>query len=213
MNNEKQLMVPQDQQNFLSTLIESKKLPGHVKTVEDAFTIAQMGRELGFAVMQSFHYIIPISGKLSLSAKAIGALLRKGGVQFTTIEDGLYVFPDGKTNDYPTHPTDSTIKAIDRRTTIVFKRDDLEERTSFTWGDATKMELNTKSNWVKMPKEMLWARCLSKGANRIGADLLLGLYSTEEMFDTFGSNLNVKRDDDGQITEVITEDAVVVSES
>ena len=28
---------------FLSTLIDSKKLPTHIKTVEDAFTIAQMG--------------------------------------------------------------------------------------------------------------------------------------------------------------------------
>ena len=31
---------------------------------------------------------------------------------------------------------------------------------------------------------MLYARCLSKGANRIGSDLLLGLYCTEELFDT-----------------------------
>lgn len=205
-NENKTMMIPEKEANFLNSLIDSKKLPAHVKTVQDAFTIAQMGKELGFAVMQSFHYIIPIQGKLSLSAKAIGALLRKGGVQFTTVEDGVYVFPDGVTTDYPTHPSNAELKPVDRRTKIVFKRGDLEEVTTFTWTDATKQELNTKSNWVRMPKEMLWARCLSKGANRIGADLLLGLYSAEEMFDTFGSNLQVKRDEDGQITEVVTED-------
>jgi hypothetical protein len=54
-----------------------------------------------------------------------------------------------------------------------------------------------------MPKEMLWARCLSKGANRIGADLLLGLYTVEEMVDTFLNENQVKRNEDGTIAEVI----------
>lgn len=58
---------------------------------------------------------------------------------------------------------------------------------------------------------MLWARALSKGANRIGSDLLLGLYCTEEMFDTFGkAGMQVTRDDDGQIKEVIDTEHVEV---
>ena len=82
--------------DFLKKLIDSKKLPVHIKTVDDAFTIAQMGKELGFATMQSFHYIIPIQGKLSLSAKATGALLRRGGIKFTTKEDGVFVYKGGE---------------------------------------------------------------------------------------------------------------------
>ena len=54
-----------------------------------------------------------------------------------------------------------------------------------------------------MKKEMLYARCLAKGANRIGADLLLGLYTAEEMADTFLKEDNVKRNEDGTIAEVI----------
>lgn len=52
---------------------------------------------------------------------------------------------------------------------------------------------------------MLFARCLSKGANRVGADLLLGLYCTEELFDSFPQQQNsqVRRDEDGQIIEII----------
>ena len=207
MTEQNKLMIPQNQYNFLNTLIDSKKLPVHVKTVEDAFTIAQMGKELGFATMQAFHYIIPIQGKLSLSAKAIGALLRKGGVKYTTTEDGVYVYPDKSTSEH----RQENPKPIDRRSTIVFVRGDQVETTSFSWVDAIKQELNTKSNWVKMPKEMLWARALSKGANRIGPDLLLGLYSAEEMFDVFGGNIKVKRDEDGQITEVVDAEAEIVS--
>lgn len=189
----------QNMMEFLRTLIDSKKLPTHIKNVEDAFTIAQMGKELGFATMQAFHYIIPIQGKLSLSAKATGALLRKGGVKYITTEDGVFVYKGGGTT--PTTPDE---KPIDQRTTIKFVRDEMEEICSFTWKDAEKQGLTTKDNWKRMPKEMLWARCLAKGANRIGSDLLLGLYTIEEMTDALNvSEDKIKRYEDGTIAEVI----------
>ncbi len=185
---------------FLQTLIESKKLPVHIKNVEEAFTIAQMGKELGFPTMQAFHYIIPIQGKLSLSAKAVGALLRKGGVKYITQEDGVYVYQDGSTSEY----ANTDPKPIDRRTTIIFYRENLEETCSFTWRDAEGQGLTTKDNWKRMPKEMLFSRCLSKGANRIGADLLLGLYTAEELADTFIKNESqIKRNEDGTIVEIV----------
>ena len=186
---------------FLKTLIDSKKLPGHIKNVDEAFTIAQMGKELGFPTMQAFHYIIPIQGKLSLSAKAVGALLRKGGVKYITKEDGVYVFADG-TTDTIALKKDGT-KPIDRRTTIDFYRDGLVESCSFTWRDAEGQGLTSKDNWTRLPKEMLFARCLAKGANRIGSDLLLGLYTAEELADTFLNESQVKRNEDCTIAEII----------
>ena len=184
---------------FLKTLIDSKKLPGHVKTVEDAFTIAQMGKELGFATMQAFHYIIPIQGKLSLSAKATGALLRKGGVKYITKEDGVFVYSGNSIE-----PNKIGDKPIDQRTTILFVRDGMNEECSFSWKDAEKQGLTTKDNWKRMPKEMLWARCLAKGANRIGSDLLLGLYVIEELTDSFNiSETQIKRNDDGTVEGLV----------
>jgi len=194
---------------FLKSLIDSNKLPAHIKTVEEAFTIAQMGKELGFPTMQAFHYIVPIQGKLSLSAKAIGALLRKGGVRFVTKEDGQYVFADGTTGDYISKDdgTGAQVKAIDRRTTIQFVRDGMSEDVTFTWRDAEAQGLTTKDNWKRMPKEMLFARCLAKGANRVGQDLLLGLYMTEELTDSFNVRESaIRRNEDGTISEII-EDA------
>jgi hypothetical protein len=200
-NTQVTVQTNKDLTEFLQTLIDSKKLPTHIKSVEEAFTIAQMGKELGFATMQAFHYIIPIQGKLSLSAKATGALLRKGGVKFFTLEDGVYVFPDGTTD--VVSPKADGIKPVDQRTTIIFVRDNMEEKCNFTWKDADKQGLTTKDNWKRMPKEMLYARCLAKGANRIGADLLLGLYTAEEMADTFLKENQIRRNDDGTIAEVI----------
>lgn len=200
---EEKLVVQEDEnkvRDFLDTLIKSRKLPIHIKTVEEAFTIAQMGKELGFPTMQAFHYIIPIQGKLSLSAKAIGALLRKGGIQFITVEDGVMVYPGNTT----VKPDDPNVKPVTQRTTIKFIRGSLEEICSFTWDDAKKQGLTTKDNWIRMPKEMLYARCLAKGANRIGSDFLLGLYTVEELADAFNlSESKIKRNEDGTIAEII----------
>lgn len=195
---------------FLEKLIKSKQLPAHIKTVEEAFTVAQMGRELGFHTMQSFHYIIPIQGKLSLSAKAIGALLRKGGVTYQTIEDGIWVYQDDTTSNI-IKSTEENARPIDQRTTILFFRDGREERCSFTWKDAEKQGLTTKDNWKRMPKEMLYARCLAKGANRIGSDLLLGLYVVEELADSFNiKESNITRNEDGSIAAIVETEIKIV---
>jgi hypothetical protein len=186
-------------EEFFQKLIDSKSLPTHIKTVEQAFTIAQMGKELGFAEMQSFHYIIPIQGKLSLSATALNALLRVGGVKFITIEDGVFVYPDGTVSEYK---KEGDVKPVDIRTTIIFHRDGLEERCTFTWNEATAMGITGKDNWKRMPKAMLYARCLAKGARRIGADLLLGLYTVEELFD-HSNDVKAKRNEDGEIIEIL----------
>lgn len=201
MENNQVAQNNQDLTSFLQTLIDSKKLPTHIKSVQEAFTIAQMGKELGFATMQAFHYIIPIQGKLSLSAKATGALLRKGGVKFYTKEDGVYVYADGSTDTIA--PKADGTKPITMRTTIIFIRDGIEETCSFTWKDAEDQGLTTKDNWKRMKKEMLYARCLAKGANRIGADLLLGLYTAEEMADTFLKESQIRRNEDGTVAEII----------
>lgn len=186
------------QEEFLQNLIDSKHLPSHVKTVQTAFTIVQMGKELGFAPMQAMHQIVPIQGKLSLSAKAIGAVLRKGGVKFRTLEDGVYVYGEKVSIE----KLDGE-KATGMRTTIEFTRDGMIELCSFSWRDAELAGLTTKDNWKRMPKEMLYARCLAKGANRIGQDLLLGLYMTDELADAFNvSEQQLVRDEDGFVSEI-----------
>ena len=186
------------QENFLQNLIDSKHLPSHVKNTQTAFTIVQMGKELGFAPMQALHQIVPIQGKLSLSAKAIGAVLRKGGVKFRTLEDGVYVYGEKVSIE----KLDGE-EATGMRTTIEFTRDGIIELCSFTWRDAELAGLTIKDNWKRMPKEMLYARCLAKGANRIGQDLLLGLYMTDELADAFNvAEQEMVRDEEGFVVEI-----------
>lgn len=140
----------EEQTTYLQKLIDSKNLPSHIKTVESAFLIDNMGKELGFPTISAFQYIIPIQGKLTLSAKAIGAVLRKNKVQFKTLEDAVWVYPDGKTKQV--HSGD--VPPVDRRTTILFIRDGMEEEVSYYFTDAKAAGLDKKDNWVRMPKPL-----------------------------------------------------------
>lgn len=50
------------------------------------------------------------------------------------------------------------------------------------------MGLTEKDNWKKMPKIMLYTRCLAIGARRVAADAILGMYETSEWADVVGQN-------------------------
>lgn len=186
---EKTVMVPQTEMGQLQILIDSKVLPSNIKTIEQAFTIAKYGKELGMPVMQAFHQIYSIQGRLALSAKALGGLLWKNGIQYKTVKDGEIVVRG-------TDKDGNEIK--DRVTTIIFYRGRIEEEVSFYWSDAVKAGWTTKDNWIKMPKQMLYARCLSLGANRIAPDVTMGLYTVEEMVDITNAK-NVDIDEEGNV--------------
>ena len=186
-------LAPRNEMEQLQLLINSKVLPSNIKTIEQAFAIATYGKELKIPVMQSFHQIYSIQGRLALSSKALGALLWRNGIQYQTLVDGELVVR-GKDKD------GNDIK--DRCTTIVFYRGKVEEKVSFYWSDAVKAGWTTKDNWIKMPKHMLYARCLALGANRIAPDVTMGLYTVEEMVDvTNATNVNIDEEGNVKIIE------------
>jgi len=183
--------VPANEMEQLQLLIDSKVLPSNIKTIEQAFAIAQYGKDLGMKPMQAFHQIYSIQGRLALSSKALGALMWRNDISMKTIKDGEIVVRGVDNNG---------VEIKDRVTTIEFYRGNIVETTSFYWSDAVKAGWTTKDNWVKMPKHMLYARCLALGANRIAPDMLLGLYTVEEMVDvTNASNVSITEDGDVKI--------------
>lgn len=182
---------PKTEMEQLQILIDSKNLPSNIKTIEQAFTIAQFGKDLGMKPMQAFHQIYSIQGRLALSSKALGALLWSNGIGMKTVQDFELVIR-GKDKD------GNDVK--DRATTIEFYRNGITEKATFYWSDAVKAGWNTKDNWVKMPKHMMYARCLALGAQRIAPDKLLGLYTVEEMVDITPNINNVKINEEGEVT-------------
>ena len=182
--------VPANEMEQLQILIDSKALPSNIKTLEQAFTIAQFGKDLGMKPMQAFHQIYSIQGRLALSSKGLGALLWANGIQFRTTQDYELVVrgKDSQGNEVK-----------DRVTTIEFHRGKIVETTSFYWTDAQKAGWTSKDNWLKMPKHMMYARCLALGAQRIAPDKILGLYTVEEMVDVT-NDTNAKINEDGEVT-------------
>jgi len=124
--------VPQNEMEQLQLLIDSKVLPSNIKTIEQAFAVAQYGKDLGMKPMQAFHQVYSIQGRLALSSKALGGLLWKNGVSYKTIKDGEIVVRGTDANG---------AEVKDRVTTIEFHRGGITEVTSFYWSDAVKAGL------------------------------------------------------------------------
>ena len=177
--------VPQNEMEQLQILIDSKSLPSNIKTIEQAFTIAQFGKDLGMKPMQAFHQIYNIQGRLALSSKGLGALLWANGIQYKTIQDFEKIEENGKS---------------DFVTTIEFYRGNIVDRASFKWSDAVRAGWTTKDNWTKMPRHMLYARALALGAQRIAPDKILGLYTVEEMTDVVPNTSNVVINEEGDVS-------------
>jgi len=165
--------------------MDSKSLPANIKTIEQAFTIAQFGKDLGMKPMQAFHQIYNIQGRLALSSKGLGALLWANGIQYKTIQDFEKIEDNGKS---------------DFVTTIEFYRGNIVDRASFKWSDAVRAGWTTKDNWTKMPRHMLYARALALGAQRIAPDKILGLYTVEEMTDVTPNTSNVMINEEGDVS-------------
>lgn len=132
------MAVPQNEMEQLQLLIDSKVLPANIKTIEQAFAVAQFGKDLGMKPMQSFHQIYSIQGRLALSSKGLGALLWANSVQYKTLQDFEKIEKEGGKVDFVT--------------TIEFYRGKVTEKCSFYWADAVRAGWTTKDNWIKMPK-------------------------------------------------------------
>lgn len=144
------------------TLVKSGLLPNHVKTPEQAFTIAQMGRELGVPHMTAFSSIYVVSGKPALSADLMLALIRKKNPQAII----------------------NFLELTNECCSIEVTRDKAHKPTkiSFSMADAERAGIANGATWKKYPRALLRSRCISEMARAIFPDALLGFsYTPEEL--------------------------------
>lgn len=179
---------------YSDTLLKSKLLPTSLRTAEAVTSVVLAGKELGMGPMAAISNIVVVQGRPTLGIHAIGALLRKAGCAWQTVEDFVPVLGVDKDTGEE--------KTVDYRTTIKFFRPYrdtvIEENVSFTWTEASKMGLTDKDNWKKMPKVMTYSRCFSIGARRVAPDALLGMYEVAEWAEVAGQKYTV--DAEGQAT-------------
>lgn len=127
----------------------------------DVLAIVMAGAELGLAPMQSVRALVLIKGKPTLSADAMGALVKSrrdvcSWLRLVESTDKVATYETQRTGD--PSPT----------------------RLSFTIEQATRAGLNG-DNWRKFPEAMLRARALSALCRAVYPDLLLGVYDPDEL--------------------------------
>ena len=145
-----------------NTLSAARTIPEALqKSPADVLAIVMAGAELGLAPMQAVRALVLIKGKPTLSADAMGALVksRRDVCQYLVLKK-----------------SDATIATYETQRV----GDPCPTPMSFTIEQAKQAGLNG-DNWRKFPDAMLRARALSAICRAVYPDLLLGVYDPDEL--------------------------------
>lgn len=150
-----------DQAMSLAEIIVRSKLAPNLATKEQAFMVLATGSELGLSAMQSIRSINIIEGKPAVSADLLVALVHKSGKAKCFKE----------------------IESTDKKSVWRAQRVDEDEPTvfEFTIEDAKRANLTNKKVWQSYPKQMLSHRARAALARKVFPDVILGVYTTEEL--------------------------------
>lgn len=142
-------------------LCRSQLMPKHFRSAADVLLATMTGRELGLTTMQSVRSLHVIEGKVGLSSELLLALVkRKAECKFLRV-------------------VESTDKVCIMQTQ---REGDPEPTTmSYSMEQAQRAGLAGKDNWKKHPEAMLRARCASAICRAVYPDLLMGVYSDDEI--------------------------------
>lgn len=151
-----------DLKNMASVLVRSGFLPRAVDTAEKAVALILKGRELNIPPMQAFSTISIIQGTPTMNAQLMLSLVYR-------------TYPDAKIN----------FKKMGKDECVILAARPGQDATefSFTMADATAMNLTSKDNWKKMPKQMLKWRCVTEMCRTLFPECLMGVSYTPEEID------------------------------
>ncbi len=167
-----------------SVLVNSGFLPASIKNANQALTIMMVGAELGIQPWQALSTINVIQGKPTISPQLMLALIQRSG----QLED-------------------IKIEGTDEQCAVTMKRKSQTAHTeAFSMTDAARLQLAGKDNWKKQPTTMLKWRAVAACARVVFPDVILGLYTPEEM----GAEVSVTDDGSQVVVEVPVPQLTVV---
>lgn len=170
----------QDRREVLQSFIDSRLLPQHIRTVDQAELIVAIGREIGLPPVASLRTIHIISGTPTVSPAMMIALAN----QRSLIEDMRL----DKTDEGATF-------------TVLRKGRKTPHTEVFGLEEAKKLGLMEKDNYIKQRKTMFAWRAVSAGMRVVFPDVIFGLYTPEEM----GAVVEVDSEDDLKIVSIKAE--------
>ena len=156
------------------TLSRSQIVPMHFRgKADDVFAAIQLGTELGFQPMQSLNCIVMIQGNATLKAQTMLALIRSRCPQaIIEIEQGkedATCFMARNKEDKGYKSEWSKEKAIGAKFAVAW--------------DKELKKVKVKDNWENQPGNMAKWRAVMECARVIFPEVIMGLYSAEEIED------------------------------
>jgi hypothetical protein len=148
---------------FMATNANKSKLFSHIKDEAAAFCIMLRARELGIPLMEAMCGGIQIiQGNVEISPRTMNSMIRKAGHPIHILKD------DGK---------ECVLKGIRKDTGETYE-------CSYTMVDAQAAGNSNKDNYRKYGSDMLFARCMSRLARRLFADVIGTAYVEGEISDS-----------------------------
>jgi hypothetical protein len=163
MNNSLALIPSQNEfaamMELADVMVKSGFLPQSIRNANQAVTIMMVGRELNIPPWQALNGVTVIQGKPTLAPQLMLALIYRTG-----LSEGIG-FEEGK----------------DSYTVTMKRKGEPVKSETFTMADATRMGLASKDNWKKQPMTMLKWRAVAACARVAYPDVIMGMYTTEEI--------------------------------
>ena len=179
-------------------------------TLPQVATAIELGKAVGLDPITALNNIDFIEGSPSWKSKIIPGLLAKAKVAIKVVKDyepeyveknipikgedgkpivdenGVVKFYKDQDGNYMKEKTE-----IDKVTTVKFIRiipgiGLIENEISYRLSDAKSADLYPKKdNWLRMPRQMMMARCISRGARLYASDIVAGLYDSTELAELY----------------------------
>lgn len=160
------------------SLVKTGFLPPAIKTPEQALAIILTGRELGIPAMAALNTINVIQGKPTVSPQLMLALIERSGqlkdIEILTGDDYVQV--------------------------TMWRKGRTEHTERFGKAEAQAMNLIGKDNYKKQALVMYKWRAVAACARTVFPDVILGLYTPEEM----GADVSVTEDGEMTVERVQT---------
>ncbi len=165
-----ELIPSQNDFDRLRIIARSASRCGLYKMSEDQILMILLAaRELGIMPLQALNGgIWNIQGRIELSARIMGMMIRRAGHSIKTIDH------------------------TDTNCVLEGKRSDNGDMSigSFNWDDATNAGLSSRQTWKQYPQDMLYARALSRLARRLFPDVIGTCYVEGEISDSKGTMIS-----------------------
>lgn len=163
-------VIPYDPKNISLTVNEVEKVGGifyssgvftDIKSAAQAVVKIMAGQEMGLPPMYSMQNFYLVNGKIGTTSQLVAALIKR--------TMGRY--------DY------RVVEWSDQQCSVMFYEEGKEVlKSTFSLDDARRAGLiKSGGAWEKYPRDLLFARALMQGARKAAPDVVMGLYTKEEL--------------------------------